>query len=445
MRVLPLLLMIALSACATAMAPINAPLSGFRAPVEARQAQGEDLIVLALSGGGARAASFELGVLQYLRETPGRDGRPLSEHVALVTAVSGGAVLAAYYGLHGDEGLDAFRAAYLDQSWRLNGLSSPSAWFGAVRGGMNRPDAGADWLDEHLYHGARMGEMGRGPRVVINATDIYNSTPFAFTPVFFDAICSDLANIRVADAVSASMAVPVAFRPVLLQSHGRDCQAPAWVGRVRADRAAPELVRATGRAFENYAGASPADQRFLYLADGGVIDNFGVTSLSILRAAGPAPAPLTVREAVQARRILFLVVNSERERPRTFQQRAGDLGGYEMVYAPLDASTDAAKRAALDAFAGSLRDLRTDLQSVRCALSPEQLAALRGAGGGWDCNAIDLSLETISLRDLDEAQQRALIDTATDVSLPRERVDALIAAGRSVAAGNAAIRSLQRD
>lgn len=105
MRGLVLVLSLMLGACATApVAPVNAPLGGLRADVQGRAPVSEDLIVLALSGGGARAASFHLGVLQALRDTPGRDGRPLSEHIAFITSVSGGSVLAAYYGLHGDAG-----------------------------------------------------------------------------------------------------------------------------------------------------------------------------------------------------------------------------------------------------------------------------------------------------------------------------------------------------
>jgi NTE family protein len=117
MRGLAFVLALALAGCATASTvPINAPLGGLRADVVGRAPVGEDLIVLALSGGGARAASFHFGVLQQLRATPGRDGRPLSEHIALITSVSGGSVLAAHYWLHGDEGLDNFEEFYLERA-----------------------------------------------------------------------------------------------------------------------------------------------------------------------------------------------------------------------------------------------------------------------------------------------------------------------------------------
>ncbi|MEQ1494004.1 MAG: patatin-like phospholipase family protein, partial [Terricaulis sp.] len=171
MRGLISALSLLVSACATTpAAPINAPLGGLRADVEGRAPAGDDLIVLALSGGGARAASFHLGVLQALRDTPGRDGRPLSEHIALITSVSGGSVLAAYYGLHGDAGLDTFDAAYLGREWSVRGPSSPFGIAGALRGGMNGPQQLRAWLAENIYGDATMGDMRAGPRVILNAT-----------------------------------------------------------------------------------------------------------------------------------------------------------------------------------------------------------------------------------------------------------------------------------
>jgi predicted acylesterase/phospholipase RssA len=266
---------------------------------------GDDLIVLALSGGGARAASFHLGVLQALRDTPGRDGRPLSEHIALITSVSGGSVLSSYYALHGDAGLDTFDAAYLGREWRVRGPSSPFGVASAFRGGMNGPAQLATWLDDNIYHGARMSGLGAGPRIILNATDLYNSTPFGFTQFFFDGLCSDVGQVRVADAVAASMAVPVAFRPVVAESFASRCAGPAgWTSRVLADRAAGENVHQTAHAFQNYRGDTYAAQRYLHLVDGGVADNLGLLSLQVLRA-GDERHHCSRRARVRVRRVYF--------------------------------------------------------------------------------------------------------------------------------------------
>jgi NTE family protein len=300
---------------------------------------------------------------------------------------------------------------------------------------MNGPQQLRDWLSDNVYGDAVMGDMRAGPRVILNATDLYNSTPFAFTQFFFDGICSDVRQVRVADAVAASMAVPVAFRPVMMESHGSRCAGPpAWTARVLADRSAGENVHQTARAFQNYRGDTHAGQRFVHLVDGGVADNLGMLSLQVLRAGDAPPSPLTAREALAARRVLFLVVNAEYIRPRTFQQNGTDaIGAYEMLYSPVDVATEVAKRASVDVWRAGLAEYEHDLREWRCGLPEDR------RGGGLRCDDISLSMDVITFRDMAPAEYEALFDTATDVSLPRETVDALTRAGRGVVVRNAAL------
>jgi len=441
MRALLVALVSLIAACATP-APVNAP-SALPAPAARDVDSGADVLVLALSGGGARAASFSLGVLQGLRDMRGHDARPLTQHIAMVTAVSGGSVLAAHFGLHGEAGLDTFRGAYLDRDWRLNSFYAPTTWFNALRGGANGQRRLADWLDQEVYRGARLSDMRNGPRIVINATDLYNAAPFAFTPLYLDALCSDAGGVRVADAVAASMAVPMVFRPVLLEAYPERCAAGEdWMSNVLGDRATPEMLRASARAFRNYR--EPARQRYLHLVDGGVVDNFGVTSLTVMRTAGPVPAPLTPREAVQARRILVLVVNAERVREVDWQMRAAGPGGADVLASTLDVATDVAKRTALDAFRASLEDWERDLTLYRCGLEPRTHREL-GSQNGWRCGGVSVTLEVVSLADLNAADYDALYDTPTLVTLPPATVDALIAGGRDVVTRNAAVRAMARE
>jgi NTE family protein len=439
-----------LAACATTVTPINEAATGAPPPPHERN-NGEDVLALALSGGGARAASFHLGVLKHLAATSGRDGRRLTEHIAFITAVSGGSVLSAYYGLHGDAGLETFRAAYLDRNWRIRRESSPLNWGALLSGGMNGPEQLADWLDRNVYEGHTIAELTRGPRIILNATDLYNYTAFAFTPLYFDGLCSDVQRVRVADAVAASMAVPMIFRPVVARSYSDDpsCSGtPDWVRRALADRTTPEDVRATAQAFRNYRAPSndglPANfvhagQRYVHLSDGGVVDNLGVSSLMIMRAAEPAPSPLTRREAVGARRLLILVVNAEYVRDRTFQSEATDaLGLQEGVYGPIDASTEAAKRQAMDAFRAGLPAFEEDVRNFRCGLSADEARAL-GAPANWNCRDFSIRLEVVSFRDMNADDYRALYNLDTDVSITNAQVTRLIAAGQDVASRNAAL------
>lgn len=402
-------------------------------------------MVLAFSGGGARAAAFSLGVLRGLDAMRAQDGAPLSQRIALITAVSGGAITASYYGLHGRDGLDSFRAAYLDKDWPLGpNYFSPRDYWAAFRGGVNGPERLADWLDAEVFAGARMQALDAGgPRIVINATDLYNGAPFAFTPFYFEALCSDLSAVRVADAVAASMAVPLMFRPVLAESHAGACEPDlGWTAGALADAAASETVRNTANAFRVYR--DPNQQRYLHLVDGGVTDNFGLSSLMVMRRASGAPyAPLAPDEAARARRIVVLVVNAERRRPLEWQRSAQGPGGGEVVYSALDVAVDAAKRGAYDAFRAMAALWGDEAREWRCALAPEAYAELAGPAAP-DCADLSIAVDMIAFDDLDPAMYEALINTETAVTLAPATIDALIAAGEAAVRANALAQSLTR-
>ena len=104
--------LVLIGGCATR--PINPPIThtdpsaGYR--FETRQAHTKDkdnLVVLAFSGGGTRAAAFSYGVLEFLRRTevvgPKGNKVRLLDEVDVITGVSGGSFTALAYGLYGDK------------------------------------------------------------------------------------------------------------------------------------------------------------------------------------------------------------------------------------------------------------------------------------------------------------------------------------------------------
>lgn len=435
----------AVAACATAPnAPINAPLSAHNRAQEHLGVEG-DALFLSFSGGGARAAAFSHGVLRGLHEMAGADGAPLTQRIVLITAVSGGAITAAHYGLHGDAGLASFRADALDKDWAGDLNTSPASplnWLRAWRGGINGPKQLAGWLDREVFHDARIGDF-RGPRILINATELYTGAAFAFAPPYFDAVCADLAGVRVADAVAASMSVPVAFRPIAIETRTDCAPLPAWVEDVSEDRAAPVLVRETARAFAAYRDA--ARMRYLHLADGGIVDNFGLTSLMVLRHADSPPlGPLSARDAVRLRRLTILVVNAELDPAGDWALDARGPGVADVANAALGASINAGKRGAYDAFAATLDDWREELISFRCGLSDEDVLRLRGTRDAWDCRDLAITLDMISFADLSPDQHARLGAAPTRVSLPAELIDDLIEGGRTAVRANAAAQAIAR-
>ncbi|MDG0856895.1 patatin-like phospholipase family protein, partial [Roseateles puraquae] len=126
------------------------------------------MMAVTLSGGGARAAAFGLGVLQALKATTFRlDGQATSllDHTAMISGVSGGSILAAHYAAFGDATLTRFEPDFLlvpfesrlirEALWpeRLYKLTSP--WYG-------RSQILAQRFDE-LFEGRTFGDVRRRP------------------------------------------------------------------------------------------------------------------------------------------------------------------------------------------------------------------------------------------------------------------------------------------
>lgn len=445
---------ISLLAFATACAgtpdthPINVPLAFPSAlPRETDMGVDGDAIAFAFSGGGARAASFSLGALQQLRDMKDTGGKPLIDRVALVTSVSGGSITAAWFGQYGVAGLDSLRPSVLDKDWQSKLNTSwmwPDNWQRLMQGGLNGPDKLSNWLDAEVFHNARMRDMTSRPRIIINAADLYTGTPFAFASPWFDAICSDLGSVRVADAVAASMSVPIAFRPVVVKSYAKDCLTPLapWVHTAETDRSSPTLLRETARSFRFFRDEKR--MQYLHLADGGVADNFGVSSIVTLRAAAQTPyGPFSARDAVKVRRLTFIIVNAERNPEGDWALKESGPDGPQLIEAALGIAVNSPKRAAADAFAGTLERWQRETIAWRCALTPAAAAEL-GANPGWKCDDVDFHLDMISFGDLADARFADLGKAATAVSLPKETIDNLIAGGRQAIAQNPEILKLTR-
>ena len=451
-----LALLMAAGGCATSQIapPIDHPPNlDTSAPTEPRglHIQGDgDAIALAFSGGGARAAAFSLGVLEGLQEMPDDQNGALLDHVRFVSGVSGGSIMAAYYGQHGREGLKDFRASYLDQDWDKSfhtNAVSPANWLRVLKGGLNGSGDLSAWLDEKLYHGATIGDLWANdhPRVLINATELYTGAPFAFSQPYFDAICSDLASVKVSDAVAASMAVPVAFHPVTIATHPDKCAAPLadWVPKTSADRQGTQLLRVTSRAFAWYR--DPSEMKYVHLVDGGVADNLGLSTIMALRAAsGSAIAPLSPEDSVRVRHLTFLVVNAEMVRDATWPLTAAGPNGVQAASASLDAAMDSGKRGAYDGFVSTMAKWESDVRAYRCGLKKDDVVRLRGTLDGWKCGDVIFTVDMISFADLPADQREKLGLEPTRVSLPAASIDALIAGGKQAVKQNAAARAAAR-
>jgi NTE family protein len=453
-----MLAVLALVSCASLdTSPINTPSSAIgEAPspgLFADDEDGETLVGLTFSGGGTRAAAFSFGVLQAFAETevPTASGpaRSLLDRVDFVSGVSGGSVTAAYFGLKGRAALDDFRERFLlknaEEDLNTNPLN-PATLAKVMGGGANDRSNLPRWLDRNLFDGATFRSIlaRRHPTVWINASDIANHTPFVFEPGTLRALCSDLADVPVADAVAASAAVPVIFAPVTLETYPDRCayEMPRWVRWASEQAGAPALLKGYARALLAYRDTKQV--RYLRLLDGGLTDNFGLAGLTIARAAADTPyAPLSPRQAARLKRALFLVVNSGRASDTEWTRTQTGPTVAPLLMAVVDTGIDASVRQGFDAFQLTLARWQQDLIEWRCRLSPAEVARYVGSTKGWNCRDVKFLSGEVAFDQLPEKKEK-LQAIATRFVLPADEVDLLIQAGREATRRNPVVNGFLR-
>jgi NTE family protein len=419
--------------------PVNQPVSDVVAAATVGRndpTHADDLLIgLSFSGGGTRAAAFSFGVLSEFARIHVRSGQStvsLIDHLDFVSGVSGGSVTAAYYGLKKRAALEDFRENFLlrDAEESLNVGINPLSISRALAGGINDSTQFPRWLDDNLFHGATLGEFRetRRPRIWINASDIYNRTPFVFGATAFRAICSDLDSYPIASAVAASAAVPVIFAPVVIKTFPTACDSklPEWIERARRNPAAAPMLRAFADGIVRYhSGEMP----YIKLLDGGLVDNFGISGFTIARLSSETPyGPLTPHQAVALRRVLFLVVDAGRAPSGDWVNTVEGPGGADLVMAASDTAIDAGVRAGFTAFEGTNAEWQGALVRWRCGLPAAERRRL-GAPPNWNCRDLKFFVGRVNFEQIGEERARKLNTVPTRFKLPAEDVDMLIAAG----------------
>jgi NTE family protein len=432
--------------------PVNQPLSSNPNPVqaaaygEARDSSDDMVVALAFSGGGTRAAAFSYGVLTGLNETrvtTSRGAISLLDHIDFISGVSGGSILAAYYGLNGRQTLSDFRERFLLANPEEH-LQTDLSLFNIARGlegGINDSTEFPNWLDAHLFNHAtfRALQTGRRPAVWINASDIYNRTAFLFTPVTFSALCSDLADYPISLAVAASAAVPVVFAPIVVQNYPDGCSTPLpeWVERVRGDPSAAPIMKSYAAALERYRSGAV---KYVKLLDGGLVDNLGLAGITVTRLANrTAYGPLEPEEAVKLRRLLFLVVDAGRAPSGAWAQSVAGPSGVDLINAASDTAIGSSALSSYLSFQGTMNSWKDALTSWRCHLSETERHRY-GASANWNCKDVRFFIGRIAFGDLGPERAAALDRVETTLRLPRDQVDMLIAAGHDALQANSAFR-----
>ena len=443
--------------------PINPPITkadpatGYR--FQTRQAHFKDkdnLVILAFSGGGTRAAAFSYGVLEFLRRTEivGREGNKLRllDEVDIITGVSGGSFTALAYGLYGDKLFTDYEQRFLKRDVQgeiITRTFSPSYWGNLWSTGWGRSELASQLYDEILFKGATFGDLNRGdgPMILASATDISTGGRFVFNQTTFDVLCSDLNAVPLSRAAAASSAVPVVLSSITINNYGGTCHTtlPPWVPLftgANPPRPAARVIRSL-KQLEAYGDG--VHRPYLHLVDGGVSDNVGMRgvldALEILEALHEVDVPTPLD---RVRRIIVFIVNSLSSPPTNWDESETPPGTLDILLkatgVPIDHYSYESAELLKDTAARwqTLRLIR-DSAAMAANKDPAVDAAVRVPKA--EIYAIDVSFPELK----DKAELDYLNKQPTSFVLPAEAVDRLRAAAGTIIMASPEFQRLLKD
>ena len=451
-----------LAGCATR--PVNPPVTkidpagGYRFETRHREAvDQENLVILAFSGGGTRAAAFSYGVLEFLRraEMVMPDGKKIRmlDEIDVITGVSGGSFTALSYALYGDKLFDDYEKRFLKRNVQgeiVSRVLNPLYWPSLTSTAWGRSELAANLYDEILFNNATFGDLnkGSGPTVLVGATDITSGARFTFHQREFDAICSDLSTFPLSRAAAASSAVPVVLSPVTLNNYGGTCNwtDPAWI-KPFADSKNPSrpAARVMRTVAAEHAYADGKNRPYLHLVDGGVSDNVGMRnvldSLEMLEALYDTgiPTPLD-----KVRRIIVFVVNSMSTPKTNWDESEAPPGTINILLKAAGTPIDHNSWEAIELLKDTAARWRTarlikNSAAMKNNKDPAVNAALRAPMA--DIYTIDVSFQSLN----DQTERDYLNELPTSFVLDDEAVDRLRAAAGKIILNSPEFKRLQND
>lgn len=411
----------------TDQAPIVAPVSA-RTP--ASRATPPVVAAVTLSGGGARAAAFGLGVLRELKATQFKvagQATTLLDQVGLISGVSGGSILAGHYAVFGDETLTRFEPDFLLASFQddlitqlfapqlLHRLTSP--WYGRSHILQKRLD---DLYGSRTFRDIKA--RPNAPDLIVTATDLTTGAPFEFTREQFKLICSDLDSTPLSFAIAASSAVPILLSPMTLKNHAGKCAptAKATNSAIRPpERAAGAGFRARMLEFSAESYRDAEERPFIHLVDGGVSDNTGARLIiDRLFAGGSIASAFPDAPAGSIRRMILITVNSER--------------GLEQRIDSSDTTPSTGQVIETLVFGAGARGTQFtfEMLSDDARRWQKELLSSRGKPGSPFAADAELHIINVSLSDVpDDKIRRSLLRVPTAFTIQADDVKALQRAG----------------
>lgn len=389
---------------------------GYRFETSRPQHNDEDdtLVVLMFSGGGTRAAALGYGVLEQLHKqqiTIGGKKQSLMSNVDVVVGVSGGSVLAAYFALKGEETIPLFYKHFLHQNFQRQVVKQAFSMSNLPR--LASPEYGRGDLLQEQFENYLFGKTtfrdleknAKGPFAIISATDMGIGERFNFTQEYFDPMCIDLGDLRLARAVAASSSVPMVFAPITLNNNGGHCQYTPPLQLVSDSESGKKQLQTRKEFFERFQKYSDSKNRpYIHLIDGGLTDNLGMRSLLDMTEMYPEKLLTHKIKQNKIRHIVVINVNAQNE-----------------------VSSDLDKSAAVPGF----RDVVSSIVNIPIDQnSQESLRRFRAFVDQWNkdkqTDGISFSFVSLNLKDLPPSELREkVLNIPTSFYLPPEDVDNL--------------------
>ena len=283
----------------------------------------------------------------------------------------------------------------------------------------------------------------QGPLIMPTSTDISTGARLAFSQADFDAICSDLAPVRLARAAATSSAVPVILSPVTFDNHGGRCgyQPPAWANDIGQSEAPAGRVIQRQREMQSFANG--LHRPFLHLVDGGVADNLGLRA--ILERFQQAEFSEQFRRQLhieRLRRTLVIVVNARSDPSTDWDRSERGPTTLGLLLKSISVPIDRNSYETLEL----LRDMMTRwkttaelnrLRSASSAKAVDEPAATRQPGFFY----ADVSFDEVA----DPTERGRLKALPTSFSLPVEDVDSLRRAASETLRNSASFKAFLAD
>lgn len=388
--------------------------------------QGDITLVLAFSGGGTRAAALAYGVLEQLDEISLNNNKSLLDEVDIISAVSGGSFTAAYYGLYGKKTFRTFKDNILltdIESELLSGILNPFAWFKKT----GRTQQAIDYYNLKLFAGKTFADLNKPgrPLILINASDLANGVRFSFIQEYFDLICSDIKDLPIGKAVAASSAVPILFNPVVLQNY-QHCHNGAE-NRLANARQFVKNNEELSEAIRGLSDYVETDYPYLHLVDGGITDNLGLRAIyeAIELSGGPQQFLQRVNKS-RTKHIVVISVDASTKTGSAIKQSNKIPTGLQSINAMTDIQIHRYNTATKDLFKESMDAWSQSLSTPEQIVRPHFIQLHFG------------QLPTTQLK----AQFNMI---PTSLTLTKEEINMLIAAGKQLLIDNIDFQLLLRE